>query len=407
MKYHRFILGAVALAAMCAAFPASAQSRQESPAAFPRLESSEEVRGFVSGGYTWQELARMALWASTAGLPEAASVPRFTALLEDAAAQMEQALPEDPRQRAEYVLTYLHDRYLKAYSALQTRIDVLLTNGRFNCVSSAVFYTILANAAGLEVFGVVTRDHAFATVRINGETIDVETTNRYGFDPGNRTEFHDRFGQTTGFAYVPARNYRERAEIGLPELVSLILSNRITELEKSRRYIDAVPLAIDREAMLAYRSKIPNSAIFADPHDDVLDRLFNFGAVFVNARREEDALRWADFAAPLYPDEKRWADYVDAAVNNMLDKYIRGRDIAGARDLLTHYQDRLTPGILARLDSLVTQNEIVAIHNTFAAQYNKRDFVGAYAIAAEGLARFPGNKQLASDAALANKAQQQ
>ena len=68
-----------------------------------------------------------------------------------------------------------------------------------------------------------------ASVLVNGQQIDVETTNPFGFNPGARKDFTDSFGKVTGFAYVPPGNYSDRRSIGEKELLSLILYNRVSE----------------------------------------------------------------------------------------------------------------------------------------------------------------------------------
>jgi transglutaminase-like putative cysteine protease len=221
---------------------------------FPRLETDPKALEYArraerNGGYSWTDLAEISLWAS--GVVQAGKSSALEQI-RAAAAELKSSpeLPAPGRERAEYILTFMHKKFLKSYSLYQTRVDTLLSGGKYNCVSSAALYMILARSAGLDVSGVMTRDHAFAEVHVNGEDIDVETTNPYGFDPGSRREFHDQFGKLTGFAYVPARNYRDRAAISPIELVSLILSNRIAELESRNRFAEAVPLAIDRVALL-------------------------------------------------------------------------------------------------------------------------------------------------------------
>ena len=216
----------------------------EAQTAFPSLDWDPTALKLsrAAGAYTWQELAEIALWASGAEQSpprrSGAQNPSYMEIIASAAVELaaSPALPANQRGRAEYVLTFMYERFLRNYSALQTRLDEVFVSGRYNCVSSAVFYTILASSIGLEVQGVMTRDHAFVTVNTGGELIDVETTNPYGFNPGSRREFQDAFGAVTGFAYVPARNYRDRVNISPLELVSLILSNRITELETRGRY---------------------------------------------------------------------------------------------------------------------------------------------------------------------------
>ncbi|HTP57827.1 MAG TPA: hypothetical protein VMM82_02850, partial [Spirochaetia bacterium] len=77
----------------------------------------------------------------------------------------------------ERALVFLHRNLFTGYSFLQTRVDVALDTGVYNCVSSAVLYLIVARSVGLSVSGVRTSDHAFCSVLVNGQQIDVETTN--------------------------------------------------------------------------------------------------------------------------------------------------------------------------------------------------------------------------------------
>jgi tetratricopeptide (TPR) repeat protein len=280
-------------------------------------------------------------------------------------------LPVTDREKADFILGYIHRTLLKSYSLNQTGVDTIFVNGRYNCVSSAVLYTILCKSAGLDVSGVVTRDHSFVTVRIGNETIDVETTTPYGFDPGNRREFHDQFGRVTGFAYVPARNYRDRQAITPVELVSLIISNRISALEAGNRFSEAVPLAADRAALLSGvgmatgpdTSADSPAALFENPRQHLLDRLFNYGASLLRSGKEEDCIRWAALAAPLYPDEKKWPELTSAAVNNRITKYLRSGQFTDAGNFLAANRDALNTTDFAQFDTLIVDGELLNAAN--------------------------------------------
>jgi tetratricopeptide (TPR) repeat protein len=329
---------------------------------FPDLRAEswalDYARREASRPYSWEEMAEAALRASGA---EDGAAGRFMARLRSAAAELAQspALPANARDRGEFLLSFLHGSLLKTYSELQTRMDELLTNGRYNCVSSSVLYLILGSSLGLEVRGVMTRDHAFVTVLAGDETIDVETTNPYGFDPGSRKEFHDNFGRLTGFAYVPARNYRDRVSLSPLELISLILSNRIVNMEAQRRYADAVPLAVTRARLLSLRKNPVVSPFFADPEQDARDRIYNFGISLVRAGREEDALRWAALASEQFPGEAYWEEFISTAVNNLMIKLIRNRRLDDARSLLSAQAPALGSGSFARLNLQITDAELV------------------------------------------------
>jgi hypothetical protein len=327
-------------------------------AAFPGLNAdpraAEYARRGVSRPYAWQELAEIALWAS------GSEADRFMDRILLAAEEIKTSpsLPADPRERGEFILTYIHDKLLTSYAERQTRLDGIFSSGRYNCVSSAVLYLILAASQGLEAWGVSARDHAFVTLRAGEETIDVETTNPYGFDPGSRREFHDGFGRLTGFAYVPARNYRNRADISPLELISLIFTNRIFDLESRGRYGEAVPLALNRAVLLSRRSDPVSSPFFGDPNKELLDRLLNYGITLVKAGKEEDALRWAALAGERYPHE-RWEEFVYGALNNLLVKHIRSRRFAEGRSFLNTYDAALSRDNAVRLNAILTDAELV------------------------------------------------
>jgi tetratricopeptide (TPR) repeat protein len=226
---------------------------------------------------------------------------------------------------------------------------------------------ILCRSAGIHAQGVMTKDHAFTTLHIGESDIDVETTNPYGFDPGNRKEFSDQFGRVTGFAYVPARNYRDRQTIGQIELVSLILNNRIAELESRGNYAEAVPVAIDRAALLlgnvsAVRPETAEKSygpIFENPFKDLMDRLFNYGANLLKAGREEDCLAWAVAASSVYPDESRWQEFIIAAINNRIMKYVKAGKTPDARKFLESQEALISQANYAKLETIVVDAELL------------------------------------------------
>jgi tetratricopeptide (TPR) repeat protein len=312
---------------------------------FPALEADPRAAGYGrQGTYYWEDYGEIGLWASVTGEAAASgSTDANLRRIKDAAAELLASadLPSGEKDRGEYVLRWMHRKFLKNYSALQTRIDTLLSRGSYNCVSSAVLYLTFASAAGLETRGVLTKDHAFARVRVENEWIDVETTNPYGFDPGNRKEFHDQFGKSTGFAYVPARNYRDRAEISPLELLSLIIHNRIADLESKNRYTEAIPLAISRANLLRERRNAVSSPIFADPDKDMMDRIFNYGAYLMMQGKEDTALAWAKTAEPVFPDQARWQEFTDAATNNLIVKLCRSGKFAEAHRAFEENRDRI------------------------------------------------------------------
>jgi hypothetical protein len=225
---------------------------------------------------------------------------------------------------------------------------------------------ILCEALDILVSGVMTKDHAFVTVHIGEMDYDVETTNPHGFDPGTRKEFNDEWGRATGFAYVPPQNYRERMKISKTELISLIMNNRIAELERGNRFAQAVPIAIDRAALLlgselaGNKDAYPTDGLFKNPYIDILDRVFNYGSTLLKANKEEDALLWAAAASPLYPAPERWQEFTSAAVNNRFVRFTKARQTTEARIFLETHKALITEAEYAQHDIVLIDTELLS-----------------------------------------------
>jgi tetratricopeptide (TPR) repeat protein len=195
---------------------------------------------------------------------------------------------------------------------------------------------------------------------------------------------------------VPAHNYRDRLTISKIKLVSMILNNRIAEHERQNRYADSVPVAIDRAALLlgaAYSSATEvdaSEALFEDPGKVVIDRLFNYGASLLRANREEDGILWAEAASARYADTERWQDFVMAAVNNRITRFLRERDVntEAARTFLEGKKSILTAGNYAQLDTILIDAELLKRANHIRG-VEDGDFVISGALNARENGRLP------------------
>ena len=80
---------------------------------------------------------------------------------------------------------------VEGYDSKQSQVSTIFKNGRFNCISSAILYMILARYADLRVEGVVTAHHAFIQILDeNGRMIEVETTSKLGYGLAHDAEFY-------------------------------------------------------------------------------------------------------------------------------------------------------------------------------------------------------------------------
>ncbi len=265
------------------------------------------------------------LRASGSEDPEA-SVDTIHRLIEKL--QGEIAGERDERQKAEYVLTFLHDNLFVLYDEYQTEIDQTLTDGTFNCVSSAVLYMIFSRSVGLRVTGISTRDHAFCSVLLPGARVDVETTTVYGFEPGKKKEFQDAFGNVTGFSYVPPSNYAARRELSERELIALILQNRISLLETQKRYDEALELAVDRFAMA--------------PNDLTEDHLYrgaiNYAALLNERREYKDAIEFLSRFVDTYGSSESVRDIYGILHYNQVVTLIRADAFTEAIDTMNELE---------------------------------------------------------------------
>ena len=142
--------------------------------------------------------------------------------------------------RSDHILQLLHTLIFERYDPTQNRIDGILSQRTFNCVSSAVFYAVACRKFDIRITGVVTADHSLAQLKLSETAkFDIETTVSSGFDPSSKTGILNQFGQLTGFAYVGSKNYRQRKEVGDRQMLALIFSNRYDQLTKEGKLKEA------------------------------------------------------------------------------------------------------------------------------------------------------------------------
>src|SRR5262249_13997235 len=134
------------------------------------------------------KLSRLSLAEAVLVADGTEAAPRREACLDRIALLQKQARAalaraRTPAQKAEQLLRWLHAGAMKkGYQKQQSSLAVLLESGKYNCVSSAALYVILARRLGLDVRAVEAPEHAFAVLHDAGREIDVETTSARGFE---------------------------------------------------------------------------------------------------------------------------------------------------------------------------------------------------------------------------------
>ena len=213
---------------------------------------------------------------------------------------------KDSYSRGNAILEYLHESLFKKYNERTTAIDILFDRGIYNCVSSGILYYALALESGLDVYGVRTKDHAFCAVKIDGRIVDVETTTEYGFDPGEKKEFISSFGET-GFVYTPPSNYKDRTDIDEINYLSLILQNRISEMQRRGNYADTVQLAVDRYALTGS----------AETYNEMINDFKNHAAYLNNRKEYEKGILFLEEAYSLYADKSAGREELTEAADKL------------------------------------------------------------------------------------------
>ena len=233
----------------------------------------------------------------------------------------------NPHEKGAAILVFLHNNLLKRYVEMETRLYELFDKGVFNCVSSGILYYALAMRNNLDVRAVRTKDHAFCAIIIDVKIVDVETTNRFGFDPGDKKEFINEFGRT-GFVYTPPSSYRDRYEISAKELLALILQNRISELQHRGNFVDTVSIAVDRNAVLA------TNASFTD----MVNEFKNYSVQISNRGNYKDAIIFLSSAASMHTYNPILTDTASKLFHNQIVRLLDRDQVDQAMDFYQYFE---------------------------------------------------------------------
>lgn len=150
------------------------------------------------------------------------------------------------------------------YVLTQNSLPALLDSGRYNCVSSAILFAILARHFGMSVRGVSVPTHAFIELGARGaKVLEVETTSPTGFDWVHDARFFAEeaahWSNSRGLAPVTLADYQQRQIV---EPWQLIAANIVTT-----HNLDGKSEA-EQQRLYEWRG-------FLEPHDPtaLLDRL--------------------------------------------------------------------------------------------------------------------------------------
>ena len=262
----------------------------------------------------------------------------------------------DQEARGRAILKLLYRDYLKSYQFNQTRTNVALKTGVYNCVSSAILYMAVAKAVGIEVRGQKTTEHAFCTVYIPGsksgqyKKIDVETTNPYGFNPGSKEAIENE-DKIQGYYVVPKKYYTNRQEVSDRIFSGLIAGNICADCIENNDYNTAVPVGAAR--YLLVQNEQSKAATQARHDFDVLAGNYintNPGsAVIFNER-----LDWFTSFIDLWGMTDFLQQNMDNAMYNLLVLCTQEKNLSLATDAFEKNKKYLTKKEIATSQEIIT-----------------------------------------------------
>ncbi len=299
---------------------------------------------------------------------------QFEEIKKEAASEEMMSLDEEERGRA--ILKLLYRDYLAAYSLTQTKINVAMDKGFYNCVSSAVLYMAAAKAAGLDVRGQRTTQHAFCSIYVPAvggtaggkpgqlKKIDVETTNPYGFNPGSKEEIEHE-SQIRKYYVVPKKYYSNRTEVSDGIFTGLIAGNLCSDYIKTENYKKAVPLGAARwEAVRNENSK--SVASVRNEFDILASNYVNL--IPANATTYSSTLDWFSTFIERWGRTAFLQKNLDASFVNLLVLCNKEQDYPLAKSAYEKYKDKVSQQQLTKSEEIITDIIILSATNDISTE---------------------------------------
>ena len=330
--------------------------------------------------YSYTDYATFALLAS--GLTEDQldePKQKIDQLIDQLTSELElRQVSENVVSRSDHILQLLHTLIFERYDPAQNRIDGILNQGTFNCVSSAVFYAVACRKFDIRVTGVVMADHSLAQLKLSETAkFDIETTVSSGFDPSSKTGILDQFGQLTGFAYVGSKNYRQRKEVGDRQMLALIFSNRYDQLTKEGKLKEAT-VALYRAYLLT--GDLPFTA---NTWENAIN---NYVVALEKEKKSPDTLYVLARFAKVFPKIKKISTLQYSIYINWTQTLVQNKNyaqaIVTAEEGLTYFPE----------NQFLRQNLKVASLDQFYLLSKAGDFEPAFALIQRMTDQFPAEK---------------
>lgn len=284
---------------------------------------------------------------------------------------------ESVEEKADKILMFIYEKLLSKYDFYQTRVDLAMESGVYNCVSSAVLFMFFCKKAGIPVVANECPRHAFCSVFDGPDKIDVETTNPYGVNPGKKRGAALGNGKTQWIT-VPAKDYVGRHQVDDRRVVAMIYCNRISALQKKKLDDQTVGLAVDAYEVQGHSPVSKN---------DLEACVGNASAILTRAGREDEAIGFLKKVEEIFGPSDNWTKRINTNYYNLvLGKINRGPFDEALAQVEANRQN------LSEKDFKELKEYA---YLTGAQERAKRmDWREAVRISQEGLAEFPQSKKL-------------
>jgi len=338
----------------------------------PRLDASLFGVAEMEAG----PFARAALLASGAGEESVEALSaRLDNLWQEAVPQVKSI--ETVEEKADALLGFVYQKLLSKYDFYQTRVDLAMEKGVYNCVSSAVLFMYFCKRAGIPVIANECPRHAFCAIFDGATKIDVETTNPYGVNPGKKRGQIMGNGKTQWIT-VPAKDYVGRHQIDDRRLIGAIYCNRISQLQKKKLDDQTVGLAVDAYEVQGH-SPVARSEL------EVC--VGNASAILTRAEKEEEAIAFLKNAEEIFGPSENWTKRLYTNYHNLILTAIKNDPHDQALAKLEENKQNL-------LEKDYRELKEYAYLVGAQAYAKKMDWRTAIKVAQEGLAELPQSKKL-------------
>lgn len=339
----------------------------------PRLDQSV----FSLAEIPAEPFIRAALLASGA---DSESVDKNAARLENLWQELSSDMGESVEERSDKILTFIYEKLLSKYDFYQTRVDLAMESGVYNCVSSAIIFMYFCKKAEIPVVAFECVRHALCAVFQDGKAVDVETTNPYGVNPGKKRGQNLSDGRTQ-YITVPAKDYSGRHQVDDRRVVAMVYCNRISQLQKKKQDAQTVGLAVD-----AYEVQ-GHSAVSRSELDICVGNASN---ILTKAEREGEAIAFLKKAEETFGPSQNWTKRIATNYYNLTLGKIKKDPLGEGLSSLEENKESLSK---KDFDDLKEYAYLTAAQ----AAANKRDWRGAIKTALSGLAELPQSKRLAAN----------